>query len=240
MDQPFIKFIAHTISLAAFIFMIILNSTMSMYKLQESERFSSYVGADLFDNYTSYKRVARDQLGYDLELDDFYIRPKEPDVLDILIALWIAGLIWQECRKAYKYGLRDYLRSFKNILNCIMNMFYVASFVLKYYLMVVVSVRLGKMASARYWQDMLIRSASANVSESVPPREIADHVYWLNSDRAYWTNWDPVYLSEAFFACANVLSWIRILFLVPVSPELGPLEISLENMISVSCLIQLY
>lgn len=41
-------------------------------------------------------------------------------------------------------------------------------------------------------------------------------------------------MAEGLFAIANLFSFIRICFLMPANQQLGPLQISLGNMISVS------
>lgn len=55
----------------------------------------------------------------------------------------------------------------------------------------------------------------------------------MNTDRYYWVPMDPVNLAEGFFAVANIFSFTRICFLLPANQQLGPLQISLGNMISV-------
>jgi transient receptor potential cation channel subfamily C member 4 len=45
---------------------------------------------------------------------------------------------------------------------------------------------------------------------------------------------DPINMAEGLFAVANIFSFSRICFLLPANQQLGPLQISLGNMISVS------
>lgn len=42
-------------------------------------------------------------------------------------------------------------------------------------------------------------------------------------------------MAEGLFAVANLFSFIRICFLLPANQQLGPLQISLGNMITVIC-----
>lgn len=49
----------------------------------------------------------------------------------------------------------------------------------------------------------------------------------------FWVSMDPINMSEGLFALANLFSFIRICFLMPANQQLGPLQISLGNMISV-------
>lgn len=46
-----------------------------------------------------------------------------------------------------------------------------------------------------------------------------------------WHNDDPVFVSEALYALANVLSFCRLSYILPVSEFLGPLQISLGRML---------
>ena len=53
------------------------------------------------------------------------------------------------------------------------------------------------------------------------------------SDRFYWDSMDPINMAEGLFAVANILSFSRISYLLPANETLGPLQISLGNMIKV-------
>ena len=64
--------------------------------------------------------------------------------------------------------------------------------------------------------------------------------YWLNSDRMHWSTLDPINLSESFFAIANVLTFARLCIFLPVSQQLGPLQITLGKMINVIIFFYLF
>uniref|UniRef100_A0A5K3F7S5 Ion_trans domain-containing protein n=2 Tax=Mesocestoides corti TaxID=53468 RepID=A0A5K3F7S5_MESCO len=51
------------------------------------------------------------------------------------------------------------------------------------------------------------------------------------TSREHWPSNDPTLLSEAFFAIAHIFSFARIIFLFQVNEQLGPLQISLGNML---------
>ena len=53
-------------------------------------------------------------------------------------------------------------------------------------------------------------------------------------DRLHWDSWDPTHICEGIFAVANVLSFSRLFYLLAANEQLGPLQISLRRMISVS------
>lgn len=57
--------------------------------------------------------------------------------------------------------------------------------------------------------------------------------YFFNLDRYYWVPFDPINMAEGLFAVANLFSFTKICFLLPANQQLGPLQISLGNMISV-------
>jgi hypothetical protein len=64
-------------------------------------------------------------------------------------------------------------------------------------------------------------------------------------DRFYWQSLDPINLSEGLFAISNVISIARLTFYLPISQQLGPLQITLGKMINVkfklySCRFRIY
>ncbi len=46
--------------------------------------------------------------------------------------------------------------------------------------------------------------------------------------------YDPINLSEGLFAIANVLTFAKLCFYLPISQQLGPLQITLGKMINVN------
>ncbi|KAJ8020454.1 Short transient receptor potential channel 7 [Holothuria leucospilota] len=56
------------------------------------------------------------------------------------------------------------------------------------------------------------------------------HHYYLSHERKLWRSTDPIFVSEALFAFANVLSFSRLSYILPISEFLGPLQISLGRM----------
>lgn len=51
------------------------------------------------------------------------------------------------------------------------------------------------------------------------------------TEREVWRSFDPIFVSEALFAFANVLSFSRLSYILPINEFLGPLQISLGRMI---------
>ncbi len=58
------------------------------------------------------------------------------------------------------------------------------------------------------------------------------------SDRYYWKAEDPMNVCEGVFAVANVLSFCRLFYLLAANETMGPLQISLLRMITVSVILQ--
>lgn len=147
----------------------------------------------------------------------------------------------------FSSGLKNYLSSAKNIVNSTMNLLYLFWFGLHIYTILIVRVDKLKIKQKAYWDTLLM----ANYTDY---EDVCDTIYWLNTgnyklfkslilrnnlflvilDRFYWDKFDPIILADGFFAFANLLSVIRICFILPVNQSLGPLQISLGNMISVN------
>lgn len=58
-------------------------------------------------------------------------------------------------------------------------------------------------------------------------------VLFFVKDRFYWRSFDPINLSEGLLAIANVITFGRLCFYLPISQQLGPLQITLGKMINV-------
>ncbi|CAH8853473.1 unnamed protein product [Trichobilharzia szidati] len=50
-------------------------------------------------------------------------------------------------------------------------------------------------------------------------------------NRGQWDSFDPVLVSECLFAAANIVSTLKLVYVFTVSPQLGPLQISLGRML---------
>ncbi len=72
---------------------------------------------------------------------DFYFRHNTPTWIDIAITIYVIGFLWHEIKQGYIDGLKDYLLSWNNIVDSCMNILYIASFGLKYYVFFKVSER---------------------------------------------------------------------------------------------------
>jgi hypothetical protein len=88
MSQPFVKFVAQTLSYMVFVALIIA-STIEFAELEaDVDCFS-----DLYPNFTKAfsHYVEREDLKYKFFESDFYFRPYAPSVIDLIISVWIVG-----------------------------------------------------------------------------------------------------------------------------------------------------
>ncbi|VDD82693.1 unnamed protein product [Mesocestoides corti] len=51
-------------------------------------------------------------------------------------------------------------------------------------------------------------------------------------DRSKWDAYDPILVSESLFAIANIFATLKLVYIFKVSPQLGPLQISLGRMVN--------
>ena len=219
--------------------MIIMSSILMTNELRTSIKFSEYLsktnqGYNTYDCYLDYIKK-NNTMTYKVDLEDFNLRSDLPSPIDVLISIWVIGLIWQELRKLIVFGFRDYFQSWNSIVNIIQTVLYFTSYGLKYYTMFVVRQNKLKVSSFSYWNDYVILYHNNTEVQ----KDVFDTIYWLNNDRYFWLSSDPINMAEGLFAVANLFSFARICFLLPASQELGPLQISLGNMISVFILLNL-
>ncbi|KAF8565740.1 hypothetical protein P879_04719 [Paragonimus westermani] len=50
-------------------------------------------------------------------------------------------------------------------------------------------------------------------------------------NRGHWDPFDPILIAECLFAGANIVSTLRVVYIFTISPQLGPLQISLGRML---------
>lgn len=179
MYQPCVKFMSHTISYAGFMIMIIVSSFQFSDEQKNLIEFYEYLPSNLTLKYENYMKNNDLKYRLDFPIYRFKIRHDKPTVMDILITIWIAGLIWQEIKQLYHYGVKDYLRSWNNIFNSLMNVIYVSSFSLKYYTMIVVRLTKYKVLDESFW-DM---ASTLNETDYSGQKDVYNTIYWLNNGK---------------------------------------------------------
>ncbi|CAF1556535.1 unnamed protein product [Rotaria magnacalcarata] len=232
LQQPCIKFIGHIISYAIFIVLIIVSSLLFAGELKKplTKLSVRYPGLSLALNQ-SLTNAHNSSNGFDCDIypdDDLYFRANRPTWIDITISVFVIGFLWHEIKQAYNDGLQDYFLSWNNIVDSCMNILYLSSFALKYYVIYQVidsTRRLGDPNFQKKLEDIcgLPKAEQLNIYYTF---------YWLNADRFYWVSFDPINVAEGLFAIANIFSFSRICFLLPAFQHLGPLQISLGRMMS--------
>ncbi|UJR30483.1 hypothetical protein I4U23_018016 [Adineta vaga] len=232
LKQPCIKFLGHTISYGIFIILIILSSLLFANEFQKpmirlSANYPKIV--ESFIQARNFCEIYNSSACYYFPRNnDFYFRHHSPTWIDITISIFILGFLWHEIKQCYIDGLKDYLLSWNNIVDSCMNILYLSSFALKYYVFYEVQNSTNILNSNRF--DLRIESIYNSTAEN--QENIYRTLYWLNADRFFWIPFDPVNVAEGLFAIANIFSFSRICFLLPAFQHLGPLQISLGRMMS--------
>ncbi|CAF3440747.1 unnamed protein product [Rotaria socialis] len=232
LKQPCIKFIGHTISFGIFIILIILSSLLFAGEFQKPMKRLKDIYPNVSDalnqSIALCDSIYTNACIYCPLDDDFYFRQSTPTWIDIAITIFVVGFLWHEIKQAYTDGLNDYLLSWNNIVDSCMNVLYISSFALKYYVFFKVRFAIETLSGLDF-QDSLGHIFNLTVNQQY---HVYQTIYWLNSDRFYWVSFDPVNVAEGLFAIANIFSFSRICFLLPAIQHLGPLQISLGRMMS--------
>ena len=92
-----------------------------------------------------------------------------------------AGFFWDAVKQLINSGLSEYLYSTYNVLNCIMNILYVASYSLHYYTMIVVNVALSRLESEDFWSTI----SQLNASQVDEQKDVYQTFYWLNQGERF-------------------------------------------------------
>lgn len=164
-----------------FVILIIVSSFKFVEEEKNTIKISKHLPSVMYSNYTTYMKIQGLQYKFNFNNLDFSIRNDYPSQMDILITIWIAGLIWQEIKQVYNNGIKDYLRSWNNIVNSLMDVLYIASFGLKYYTKLVVSLNKIKVLDDKFWEN----AANLNVTDLDGQKEVYNTIYWLNSGKLY-------------------------------------------------------
>ncbi|XP_076470578.1 short transient receptor potential channel 7-like isoform X3 [Babylonia areolata] len=208
---PCVKFIGQTMSFVTFLLMILISTAM--------ETPSTHKNLSTFTQIYRHYEVFRNVTGR--WPTDFVVRTFQPEVIHLLLSIWIVGMIWQEVKQLYGEGIMNYFDSLYNYLDTVVLTFYVISFTLRYVVIAKVNFSLKYFEDKEPWEDLLKGNYEAQL-----------HLYWLIADRFYWDSFDPQHMAEACFALANIISFARVSFILPANELFGPMQISLARMIT--------
>ena len=192
MNLPCVKFISHLASYLSFISMVIASNLRFANEEKRLERFSLKY-SDYFSNFTEYAEKV--DLVYQVDFQDFYIRPYKPSDLDVLITIWVLGQTWHEIKKLFLLGIYEYLYSPFNIVNSLLNVLYIISYGLKYHTMILVASQLRKIETTKFWLDL----GKLNETDLQSQKNIYETFYWLNSGKYYFILFKNINLILIFF-----------------------------------------
>ncbi|XP_069113153.1 short transient receptor potential channel 7-like isoform X2 [Argopecten irradians] len=212
MRYPCVKFIGHTMSFITFLVMILISSITAQPATQHKIRAFE----NICDNYESFQMNRSSEYP-----TDFVVRISKPEIIHLMLSLWIIGMLWQEVKQVYSAGIYDYFDSLYNYLDVAVLTLYITSFTLRYITIMKVNMALTFFSNSASW------IALANEENGAKSQ-----MYWLIADRSYWSAWDPHNIAEGLFALANVISFTRVSYVLPANELFGPMQISLAKMIS--------
>ncbi len=91
MSLPYIKFITNILSYLLFIVLIVISSLKDPNNEMKRDKFSVvyHDRVEIFENY-----VENHDLTYRFEVHDFFIRNEEPFVVDVIICVWLLGILF--------------------------------------------------------------------------------------------------------------------------------------------------
>ncbi|XP_041465629.1 short transient receptor potential channel 3-like [Lytechinus variegatus] len=223
-SSPLVKFILYSASYFVFLLVIFIESLYAQtytnwYHDQKEKRLTSLLRERL--NTTTNTCLS---IFPGLEKEDYIIQLRffELTPLEIVILIFLMGFLWGEIKQLWAEGLRAYLASIWNWIDIAMLNLYLASCTLN-----ILSVTRARRAIDFFMTNVNAPCLYKHGDDSVAQA----HFYFLQRERSMWHNDDPVFVSEALYALANVLSFSRLSYILPVSEFLGPLQISLGRML---------
>ncbi|XP_068868695.1 short transient receptor potential channel 3 isoform X2 [Aphelocoma coerulescens] len=190
--SPFMKFVAHAASFIIFLGLLVFNAS------------------DRFEGITTLPNVTVT----DYPKQIFRVKTTQFTWTEMLIMVWVLGMMWSECKELWLEGPREYILQLWNVLDFGMLSIFIAAF----------TARLLAFLQATKAQQYVDNYIEENdLSEVTLPPEIEYFTY----ARDKWLPSDPQIISEGLYAIAVVLSFSRIAYILPANESFGPLQISL-------------
>ncbi|KAM6222001.1 short transient receptor potential channel 3 isoform 3-T3 [Rhynchocyon petersi] len=190
--SPFMKFVAHAASFIIFLGLLVFNA---------SDRFE---GITTLPNMTV--------IDYPKQI--FRVKTTQFTWTEMLIMVWVLGMMWSECKELWLEGPREYILQLWNVLDFGMLSIFIAAFTARF-------LAFLQATKAQQYVDSYIQES--DLSEVTLPPEIQYFTY----ARDKWLPSDPQIISEGLYAIAVVLSFSRIAYILPANESFGPLQISL-------------
>ncbi|RUS88277.1 hypothetical protein EGW08_003979 [Elysia chlorotica] len=205
---PVVKFLCHAMSFLAFLLLIVVSTIESTKSVSATRTMESH--------YLAYRRIHNNTV-YG---EDFPLRANFPSVTEMMMSLWIVGMVCQECNQIFHNGVYEHMRDLYNLLDFVLLSVYIATFTLRYWVMYKANRSSPEESNLNPTDFMTVCA-----SYCLP---LCD---FCLADRIFWSPYDPMNMQEGAFSVANILSVIRIIYLLPANESLGPLQISLVRMI---------
>ncbi|XP_052431196.1 short transient receptor potential channel 3 isoform X1 [Carassius gibelio] len=190
--SPFMKFVAHAASFIIFLCLLVFNAS------------------DRFEGITTLPNVTVT----DYPLQIFRVKTTQFSWTEILIMVWVAGMMWSECKELWTEGPREYIMQLWNLLDFGMLSIFIASFTARFFAFL-------QAMKAQEYVDEKIHAPDLSMV-TLPP-----DIKYFTYARDKWVPSDPQLISEGLYAIAVVLSFSRIAYILPANESFGPLQISL-------------
>ncbi|KAK7505655.1 hypothetical protein BaRGS_00002926 [Batillaria attramentaria] len=119
LQLPVIKFLCHATSFLAFLVLIVLVTVESSAGVSKDKTLANNYG-DAFKNYQILYNRARAEEGGEPNVlggPDFPVRANTPTITEIMMSLWILGMIFQECNQIFTAGVEEHLMNLYNLLD---------------------------------------------------------------------------------------------------------------------------
>ncbi|NWS85065.1 TRPC3 protein, partial [Toxostoma redivivum] len=190
--SPFMKFVAHAASFIIFLGLLVFNAS------------------DRFEGITTLPNVTVT----DYPKQIFRVKTTQFTWTEMLIMVWVLGMMWSECKELWLEGPREYILQLWNVLDFGMLSIFIAAFTAR------LLAFLQATKAQQYVDNYIVEN---DLSEVTLPPEIEYFTY----ARDKWLPSDPQIISEGLYAIAVVLSFSRIAYILPANESFGPLQISL-------------
>ncbi|KAG8511224.1 Short transient receptor potential channel 3 [Galemys pyrenaicus] len=190
--SPFMKFVAHAASFIIFLGLLVFNA---------SDRFE---GVSTLPNVTVT----------DHPKQVFRVKTTRFTWTEMLIMVWVLGMMWSECKELWLEGPREYILQLWNVLDFGMLSIFIAAFTARF-------LAFLQATRAQHYVDSHVQES--DLSQAALPPEVR----YFTFARDKWLPSDPQLISEGLYAIAVVLSFSRIAYILPANESFGPLQISL-------------
>ncbi|XP_059176499.1 short transient receptor potential channel 7-like, partial [Physella acuta] len=158
---PVVKFLCNAMSFMAFLLLIVVST------IESSQSVSKYrtLRSEYKDHWEVYRQY-QEEYNDTVYGPDFPLRPSFPSITEMLMSLWIIGMLCQECNQLFHNGLMEHMLDLYNLLDVVLIGMYIATFSLRYWIMYKFHTSLDFIGDARNIKDEMGMFKS---------------LYWLNA-----------------------------------------------------------